>query len=104
MTETFNDALSMLKIWFFDASRMIPGYTSITHDVKGLSLCTWLQALDRIAYSIQMARRFLIPRILSIYVIFILNQPRHLLTVPEHKHFQYNSTLLVYDEYYTQVC
>jgi hypothetical protein len=42
MIGTFNDALSMLEIWFFDESRMIPGYTSLTHDGKGLSLCTRL--------------------------------------------------------------
>jgi hypothetical protein len=33
---TFNDSLSMLEImleiWFFDESRMMPGYTSLTHD------------------------------------------------------------------------
>jgi hypothetical protein len=46
---TFNDALSMLEIWFFDKSRMILVYTSLTHDGKDLSLCTRLQALDLIA-------------------------------------------------------
>jgi hypothetical protein len=35
-----NDAFSMLEIWFFDKSRMIPGYTSLTCDGKGLSLFT----------------------------------------------------------------
>jgi hypothetical protein len=29
-TGTFNEALAMLEIWFFDESRMIPGYTSLT--------------------------------------------------------------------------
>jgi hypothetical protein len=52
MTRMFNDALAMLEIWFFDESRMIPGYTSLTHDGKGLSLYRRLQALDLIAYSI----------------------------------------------------
>jgi hypothetical protein len=48
MTGTFNDAFSMLEIWFFDESRMISGYTSLTHDGKDLSLCTRLQALGLI--------------------------------------------------------
>jgi hypothetical protein len=39
-TGTFNDARSMLEIWFFDDSKMILGYTSLTHDGKGLPLCT----------------------------------------------------------------
>jgi hypothetical protein len=73
-TGTFNNALSTLEIWFFDESRMIPGYTSLTHDGKDLLLCTRLQALDLIAYSTQMARRYQILRILSIYVVFILDQ------------------------------
>jgi hypothetical protein len=51
MTGTFNDALSTLAIWFFDESRMIPDYTSLTHDGKDLSFCPRLQALDLIAYS-----------------------------------------------------
>jgi hypothetical protein len=71
----------MLEIWFFDESRMIPGYTSLTHDGKGLSSCTRLQALGHIAYSTLMSRRFLIPGISSIYAVFILNQPRYLLSV-----------------------
>jgi hypothetical protein len=82
MTGTFNDALSMLEIWFFDESRMTPGYTSLTRDEKGLSSCTRLHALDLIAYSTVMARRFLIPGISSIYAVFILDQPKHLLLVP----------------------
>jgi hypothetical protein len=53
---------------------MIPDYTSLTHNGKELSLCTRLQALDLIAYSTLMARRYQILRILSIYVIFILDQ------------------------------
>jgi hypothetical protein len=73
-TRTFNDALSMLEIWFFDESKMIPGYTNITHDGKDLSLCPRLQALDLIAYSILMARRYQILGILNIYVGFILDQ------------------------------
>jgi hypothetical protein len=73
-TGMFNDALSMLEIWFFDKSRMIPGYTSLTHDGKVLSLCRRLQALDLIAYSTLMARRYQILGILSVYVVFILNQ------------------------------
>jgi hypothetical protein len=79
---TFNDALSMLEIWFFDESRMTPGYTSLTRDGKGLSLCTRLQALDLIAYSTLMVRRFLILRISSIYTVFNLDQLGHLLLVP----------------------
>jgi hypothetical protein len=39
-TGTFNDALLTLEIWFFDEFRMIPDYTSSTHDGKDLSLCT----------------------------------------------------------------
>jgi hypothetical protein len=46
----------------------------------------------------------LIPGISSIYIVFILNQSRHLLTVPGDQYFQYNSILLVYDWYYMQVC
>jgi hypothetical protein len=63
---TFNDALSTLEIWFFGESRMILDYTSSTHDGKDLSLCTRLQALDLIAYSTLMARRYQILGILSI--------------------------------------
>jgi hypothetical protein len=94
-TGTFNNALSMLEIWFFDESRMTPVYTTLTCDGKGLSSCTRLQALGHIGYSTLMARRFLIPGISN--AIFILNQPRHLLTVPRDQYFQYNSILLVYD-------
>jgi hypothetical protein len=102
-TRMFNDALSVLEIWFFEESRMIPDYASLTHDGKGFSSCTRSQALCHITYSTLMARAFLIPGILSIYIIFILNQPRHLLTVPGDQYFQYTSILLVYDWYYTQV-
>jgi hypothetical protein len=87
----------MLKIWFFNESRMISGYTSLTCDGKDLSSCTRLPALGRIIYSTLLARRFLIPRILSIYIVFILNRPRHLLTVPGDHYFQYNSVLAVFD-------
>jgi hypothetical protein len=100
----FNDALSMLEIWFFGKSKMMQGYTSLTRDGKGLSLCTRLKALGRTAYSILMARRFLIPGISSIYAVFTLNQPRHLLSAPGDQYFQYISILLVYDWYYAQVC
>jgi hypothetical protein len=62
-----------LGIWFFDKSRMIPGYTSLTRDGKGLSLCTRLQALDLIAYNTMMARKFLILGMSSIYAVFILD-------------------------------
>jgi hypothetical protein len=86
-TGTFNNALSMLEIWFSDESRMTPGYISLTHDAKGLSLCTRLPAPSRIVYSTLMARKFLIRGILSIYVVFILNQPRHLPTMPGDKYF-----------------
>jgi hypothetical protein len=61
---------------------MIPGYTSLTHDGKGLSLCTRVQEPDLIAYSTLMARRFLIHGISSIYTVFILDQLGHLLLVP----------------------
>jgi hypothetical protein len=64
----------MLEIWFFDEFRMISGYISLAHDGKDLSLCTRIQALDLIAYSILMARWCLILGILSIYVVFILDQ------------------------------
>jgi hypothetical protein len=73
-TETFNNALSMLGIWFFNESKIILDFTSLAHDGKDLPLCTKLQALNLIAYSILIARRYLIPGILSIYVGFILNQ------------------------------
>jgi hypothetical protein len=63
-----------LEIWFFDEFRMIPGYTSLTHDGKDLSLCTRLQALDLIIYGTLMARRYQILGILNIYVGFILYQ------------------------------
>jgi hypothetical protein len=82
MIGAFNDALPMLEIWFFDESRMILGYTSLTCDGKGLSLCTRLQALDLIAYSSMMARRFLILGISSIYAVFIFDQLGDLLLVP----------------------
>jgi hypothetical protein len=71
---TFNDALSMSEIWFFDESRIIPGYTSLTRDGKGLSLCIRLQALDLISYSTLVARRYQILGILSIYIVFALDQ------------------------------
>jgi hypothetical protein len=80
-TGTFNDAVSTLEIWFFDEFRMIVGYTSLTRDGKGLSLCTRLQALDLITYSTLMAMRFLILGISSIYAVFILDQLGHLLLV-----------------------
>jgi hypothetical protein len=73
-TGTFNDTLSTLEIWFFDESRMIPGYTSLTQDGRDLSLCTKLHALDLIAYSTLTVRRYQILRILSIYVVLILDQ------------------------------
>jgi hypothetical protein len=100
----FDNALSMLEIWFFDESRMTPGYTSLTRNGKGLSSRTRLQALGRIAYSTLMARRFLILEISSIYAVFILSQPRDLMSVPGDQYFQYNSILLVYDWYCMQVC
>jgi hypothetical protein len=62
----------MLEIWFFDESRMIPGFTSLTHDGKDLSLCTRLQALDLIACKTRMARRYQIHGILNVYIGFIL--------------------------------
>jgi hypothetical protein len=64
----------MLEIWFFDESRMIPGYTSSNHDGKDLSLCIRSQALDLIDYYTRMARRYQIHGILNIYVGFILDQ------------------------------
>jgi hypothetical protein len=81
MTGTLNDALSKLEIWFFDESRMTPGYTSLTRDGKGLASSTRLQALDRIAYNTLMARRYLILGISSIYTVFILDQLGHFLLV-----------------------
>jgi hypothetical protein len=97
MTGTFNDALSMLEIWFFDESRMTPGYISLTRDWRGLSSCTRLQDLGRIAYSTLMTRRFPIPGISSMYIVFILSQPRHFLSVHGDPNFQYNSILVIYD-------
>jgi hypothetical protein len=73
-TRTFNNAPSTLEIWFFDESRMILVYKSLTHDGKNLPLCTRLQALDLIDYSTRMARRFQILGILNIYAGFILDQ------------------------------
>jgi hypothetical protein len=102
-TRTFNDALSMLEIWFFDQSRMKPGCTSLTCDGRGLSSCTRLQDQGCIAYNTRMARRFQTPGISSIYDVSILSQP-HLLSAPGVQNFQYNSILLVYDWYYVQVC
>jgi hypothetical protein len=74
MIGTFNNALSTLEIWFFDESRMILVYTSLTHNGKDLLLCRRLQALDLINYSTRMARRFQILGILNIYAGFILDQ------------------------------
>jgi hypothetical protein len=82
ITGTFNDALLTLVIWFFDESRMIPGYTSLTHNGRDLLLCTRLQALDLIDYSTLTARRYQILGILSIYVVFILDQLGYLLMAP----------------------
>jgi hypothetical protein len=90
-TGTLYDALSTLEIWFFDEFRMIPGYTSLTHDGKNLPLCTRLQALDLIAYNTLMARRYQIPGILSIYIIYWCLEID-------------TSVLLVHDWYYAQVC
>jgi hypothetical protein len=73
-TGTFNGALSMLEIRYFDKSRTIPGCTSSTHDGKDLSLCIRLQALDLIDYSTRMASRYQIHGILNIYIGFILDQ------------------------------
>jgi hypothetical protein len=73
-TRTFNDALSVLAIWFFDESMMIPGYTSLIHSGKDLSLCTRLQSLDLIAYSTRMARRYQILGIWNIYNVITLDQ------------------------------
>jgi hypothetical protein len=73
MTGTFNGALSMLEIRFFDESRMILGYTSLTHGGKDLSSCTRLQALDLIGYSTWMAKMYQTHGILSIYVDFIFD-------------------------------
>jgi hypothetical protein len=103
-TRTFNDALSMLAIWFFAESRMTPGYTSLTHDGTGLSSCTRLQDLGGTAYNTPIARRFIILGIFSIYAVSVLNQLRYLLSTPGDQYFQYSSILLVYDWYYAQVC
>jgi hypothetical protein len=96
-TGTFKDTLSMLEILFFDESRMISRYTSLTHDGKSLSSYTRLQALDLITYSTLMARRFLILGMSSIYAIFILDHLGHLILVPGDYYFQYSSILLVSD-------
>jgi hypothetical protein len=53
---------------------MIPGYTSLIHDGKDLSLCTRLQALDLIAYNTRMVKRYQILGILNIYVGLVLDQ------------------------------
>jgi hypothetical protein len=74
MIGMFNDALSILEIWFFDESRMILVYTSSTHDGKDPSLCTRLQTLDLSICSTLMARRYQILGILNIYVGLILDQ------------------------------
>jgi hypothetical protein len=80
---TFNDALSTLELWFFDESRMIPGYTSLTHDGRDLSLCIRLHALNLIDYNTLMARRHQILKILSINVVFNLDQLGHILLMLE---------------------
>jgi hypothetical protein len=90
-------ALSTLEIWYFDGSRMILVYTSLIHDGKGLSSCTRLQALDLIAYSTRMVRRYQILGILNIYVGFILDQLRTSFLMPEYGYFQYNSILPGHD-------
>jgi hypothetical protein len=74
MIGTFNGALSILEIWFFDESRMIQGFTSLPHDGKDLSLCTRSQALDLIDYSTRMARKYKTHEILNTYDGFILDQ------------------------------
>jgi hypothetical protein len=99
MTGMFNDALSMLEIWFFDESMTKLGFTSLTRDGRGLSSCTRLQDQGRIAYNTLIARRFQSLGISSIYDVSILSQPRHLLSAPGDQFFQYNSVLLVFDLY-----
>jgi hypothetical protein len=59
-----------------DEFRIIPGYTSLTHDGKDLLLCPRLQALDLIAYDTLIASRYQILEILNIYFGFILDLPR----------------------------
>jgi hypothetical protein len=104
MIGTFNNAISTLEIWFFNVSRMKPGCTSLICDWRGPSSCTRLQDPGHIAYSAIMARRFQTPGVSSIYDVFILSLPRHLPSSPGDQNFQYNSVLLVYDQYYVQVC
>jgi hypothetical protein len=41
-TETFNDALSILEIWFFAIFRMKLGYTSLIRDGRDPSSCARL--------------------------------------------------------------
>jgi hypothetical protein len=77
-TGTFNDALSTLEIWSFAVSRTKLGYTILIRNGRDFLLCTRLQDQGHIAYSTLMARRSQTPRILSIYAVFILSQPRHL--------------------------
>jgi hypothetical protein len=69
----------MLEIWFFDESRMIPGYTSLIYGGKDLSLCTRLQTLDLIAYTTRMGRRYQILGILNMYSVSSLINRKHLL-------------------------
>jgi hypothetical protein len=76
MIGMFNDTLSILEIWFFDESRMIQGFASLTRDGKELSLCARSQALDLINYSTQVAKRYQTHGILNTYVGFILNSTR----------------------------
>jgi hypothetical protein len=102
-TGTFNDALSTLKIWLFNESRMILDYTSLNHDGKNLSLSTKLQDLNLIAYSTLTVRRCQILGILSIYVVFIFYQPRTSFIDVWRWILQYNSILPVHDWYYAQV-
>jgi hypothetical protein len=78
MTETINDVLLMLEIWFFDVSRMKQGCTSLIRDGRDPSSCTRLHDQGHIAYSTLMARISQTPGISSIYDVFILSQPRHL--------------------------
>jgi hypothetical protein len=108
MKEMFNNTLSTLEIWFFDESRMIPGYTSLIHDGKDLSLCTRLQALDLISYNTRMARTSKFTEGASLpcsqYLITSFRLESWVTQGALHSYFQYNVVLLVYDWCYTQVC
>jgi hypothetical protein len=102
--ETFNDALTVLEIWFFDESRMILGYISLIHGgrifycaqgygpwILSLTVPWWSGGIKFLEYWASTSFSSLI-------------NWGHLLLMPGDGYFHYNSILPVYDWYYAQVC